>query len=209
MYNRFMGFKNLADAQNWYVNHILSSDTPKSERVVDSTKLCDLIYNSYAFEDLFYNTESQEQPVNNETLCKDIFSALYSPVMNRREKENLNTRERYFNNSVFNSVVKDDRFKELKKLCEDKEYVAYETAYAFAHSLQELLEQKPWKPDKNYLVIIEMLNRQVDKTVKDYIKIEYDKGGNLYILATQLDMIQKYAGADAKKPKLNRLGGQE
>ena len=35
------------------------------------------------------------------------------------------------------------------------------------------------------------------------------KGGNLYILATQLDLIQKYAGADAKKPKLNRLGGQE
>lgn len=50
---------------------------------------------------------------------------------------------------------------------------------------------------------------EVDKTVKDYIKIEYDKGGNLYILATQLDMIQKYAGADAKRPKLNRLGGQE
>lgn len=50
---------------------------------------------------------------------------------------------------------------------------------------------------------------EIDKTVKDYIKIEYDKGGNLYIQATQLEMIQKYAGADAKKPKLNRLGGQE
>ncbi len=50
---------------------------------------------------------------------------------------------------------------------------------------------------------------EVEGTVKDYIKIEYDKGGNLYILATQLDMIQKYAGADAKKPKLNRLGGGE
>ncbi len=50
---------------------------------------------------------------------------------------------------------------------------------------------------------------EVDKTTKDYIKIEYDKGGNLYILATQLEMIQKYAGSDAKKPKLNRLGGQE
>ena len=50
---------------------------------------------------------------------------------------------------------------------------------------------------------------EVDKTVKDYIKIEYAGGGNLYILATQLELIQKYAGADAKKPKLNRLGGQE
>ncbi len=50
---------------------------------------------------------------------------------------------------------------------------------------------------------------EVDKTIKDYIKIEYAKSGNLYILATQLELIQKYAGSDAKKPKLNRLGGQE
>ena len=37
----------------------------------------------------------------------------------------------------------------------------------------------------------------------------YAQGGNLYIPATQLDLIQKYASADAKKPKLNRLGGQD
>ncbi len=50
---------------------------------------------------------------------------------------------------------------------------------------------------------------EVDKISKDYMKISYAKGGNLYIPATQLDLIQKYAGADARKPKLNRLGGQE
>ena len=50
---------------------------------------------------------------------------------------------------------------------------------------------------------------EVDKKLKDYIKIEYSGGSNLYILATQLDLIQKYAGKDAKKPKLNKLGGQE
>lgn len=47
---------------------------------------------------------------------------------------------------------------------------------------------------------------QVDKVTKDYMKISYADGGNLYILATQLDLIQKYAGADAKKPRLNKLG---
>ena len=41
------------------------------------------------------------------------------------------------------------------------------------------------------------------------MKISYAQGGNLYIPATQLDLIQKYAGSDAKKPKLNRLGTQE
>ncbi|MGN1165030.1 MAG: transcription-repair coupling factor [Lachnospiraceae bacterium] len=50
---------------------------------------------------------------------------------------------------------------------------------------------------------------EVDKISKDYMKISYAKGGNLYIPATQLDLIQKYASADAKKPKLNRLGTQE
>lgn len=50
---------------------------------------------------------------------------------------------------------------------------------------------------------------EVDKITKDYMKIAYAKGGNLYIPATQLDLIQKYASADAKKPKLNRLGSQE
>ncbi len=50
---------------------------------------------------------------------------------------------------------------------------------------------------------------EVDKVIKDYIKIEYRDGGNLYILATGLNVIQKYAAADAKKPKLNKLGSQE
>ena len=51
---------------------------------------------------------------------------------------------------------------------------------------------------------------EVDDVLKDYIKIEYN-GSNLYILATQLDMLQKYASsaADGAKPKLSRLGGQE
>ncbi len=50
---------------------------------------------------------------------------------------------------------------------------------------------------------------EVEKKLKDYIKIEYAGSGNLYILATQLEMLQKYASADAKKPKLNKLGGSE
>ena len=50
---------------------------------------------------------------------------------------------------------------------------------------------------------------EVEKVVKDYIKIEYRDGGNLYIPATGLDLIQKYASAEAKKPKLNKLGSKE
>ena len=54
---------------------------------------------------------------------------------------------------------------------------------------------------------------EVDRKTKDYIKIEYAGGSNLYILATQLEQIQKYAGKETgdgtRSPKLNKLGGQE
>ncbi|MCR5656724.1 MAG: transcription-repair coupling factor [Butyrivibrio sp.] len=54
---------------------------------------------------------------------------------------------------------------------------------------------------------------ETDKVARDYIKISYADGGNLYVLATGLNVIQKYAsgdaggdGAKARKPKLNKLG---
>lgn len=51
---------------------------------------------------------------------------------------------------------------------------------------------------------------EMEKVVKDYMKIEYRDGGNLYVLATGLDVIQKYASSDAEKvPKLNKLGSKE
>lgn len=50
---------------------------------------------------------------------------------------------------------------------------------------------------------------EMSGVIKDYIKIEYRDGGNLYVLATGLDVIQKYASAEAKKPKLNKLGSKE
>ena len=49
----------------------------------------------------------------------------------------------------------------------------------------------------------------VDGTEKDYMKIQYAGGANLYVLATQFDKIQKYSGAEGAKPKINKLGGKE
>ena len=50
---------------------------------------------------------------------------------------------------------------------------------------------------------------QRDRVTKDYLKVEYGDGGNLYIPATRLDRIQKYAGSQAAAPKLSKLGGTE
>lgn len=49
----------------------------------------------------------------------------------------------------------------------------------------------------------------VDGISKDYLKIGYANEGVLYVNINQMDMIQKYIGAEGKKPKLSKLGGQE
>ncbi len=50
---------------------------------------------------------------------------------------------------------------------------------------------------------------EVERVVKDYIKIEYAGGGTLYVLATAMDAVQKYSGPEGKHPKLNRLDSPE
>ncbi|WP_407894396.1 transcription-repair coupling factor [Lacticaseibacillus sp. N501-2] len=49
----------------------------------------------------------------------------------------------------------------------------------------------------------------VDGVHKDYITIVYQKGDQLFIPVSQLNMVQKYVAADGKKPKINKLGGAE
>ena len=50
---------------------------------------------------------------------------------------------------------------------------------------------------------------EVDRVTKDYIAIEYSGGAKLFILASQLDLIQKYSSKESRRPKLNKLGGTE
>lgn len=50
---------------------------------------------------------------------------------------------------------------------------------------------------------------QVDRVAKDFIKIEYGDGGNLYVPVSGLNVLQKFASQSAKKPKLNKLNSNE
>ena len=44
---------------------------------------------------------------------------------------------------------------------------------------------------------------------KDYMKIIYQGGDNLYVPIDQMDKVQKYIGSDVEKVKLNKLGSSE
>ena len=48
-----------------------------------------------------------------------------------------------------------------------------------------------------------------DGTTKDYIKIKYKNDDILYVPISNLDMIRKYVGGEAVKPKINRIGGKD
>lgn len=49
----------------------------------------------------------------------------------------------------------------------------------------------------------------VDGVQKDYMKISYRDGGNLFVPVNQMDLVQKYIGTGSASPKLNKLGGQD
>ncbi|MFZ5966673.1 MAG: transcription-repair coupling factor [Bacillota bacterium] len=50
---------------------------------------------------------------------------------------------------------------------------------------------------------------KVEGAKKDYFKIKYSDSDLLYVPIEQMDMVQKYIGADGMMPKLNKLGGAE
>ena len=47
---------------------------------------------------------------------------------------------------------------------------------------------------------------ETDDIEKDYVKVEYADGGFLYVLATKLECLERFASKTAKVPKLNKLG---
>jgi transcription-repair coupling factor (superfamily II helicase) len=49
----------------------------------------------------------------------------------------------------------------------------------------------------------------VEGASKDYLKIKYQGDDFLYVPTNQLDLIQKYIGADGKIPRLHKLGGTD
>ncbi|EOD00344.1 transcription-repair coupling factor [Caldisalinibacter kiritimatiensis] len=50
---------------------------------------------------------------------------------------------------------------------------------------------------------------KVQGVKKDYLTIKYSGNDRLYVPVDQMNLIQKYIGSDAVKPKVNKMGGSE
>ena len=159
-------FTDIPSAELWLTNTLLGRRGTVTGQVLNTTRLTDLIYTALSFEDVYYQTESPEFPVNAEALAADLFSALFSPILKKADAPSIHLRERHFNKPVLECVIRDDRFDTLKGLCEDKELTSFEAASAFAHTLHDLLQAKPYQPTVDHLSVIRTLNEQMRDTIE-------------------------------------------
>lgn len=157
-------YSDLSEADKSLTKFLLGRSASVSERLLTSTKLTDLIYQSMSIEDIYYGNETAA--VNTEKLAADIFTALFSPVIRKKDEEYINLRERCFNKPILDCIIFDDRFDVLKKLCEDKELTSYEAASTFAKKLNGLLQEKLQKANMRYISVINELNGQINRTAE-------------------------------------------
>jgi transcription-repair coupling factor (superfamily II helicase) len=54
-----------------------------------------------------------------------------------------------------------------------------------------------------------LVRRNLDGREREYLALEYDAGGELYVPVHQADRLTRYVGAEGIEPTLDRLGGQE
>jgi transcription-repair coupling factor (superfamily II helicase) len=54
-----------------------------------------------------------------------------------------------------------------------------------------------------------LVQRELDNHVREFLAMEYEGGGQLYVPVHQADRLTRYIGAEGAIPALDRLGGQE
>lgn len=167
MRDRYRTEKDLPIAESWLEDYLLKRKNPVSERLLHATRLTDLIYESFTREEPipedmgFYGSSP-----NLKSLAQDLFTALYSPVIRRKEDDSVKLRERMLNGPLFERCVRNDRFDYLKSLCEDKELPSYDAVSAFCKTFLQKMPVIPEDiPNLRYLNIIEELNKQVEKAI--------------------------------------------
>ena len=165
MRNRYQKEQDLLTAKKWLDSYLLTRKNPISSRLLHTTHLTDLIFSSFDREQPVRRFEQTESLPNMESLAKDVFTALYSPVLRRKEEHSLKLRERLLNRPLLERIIQNDRFDVLKALCEDKELPSFDAVSAFCEAFAENLPAEA-VPEQHWLKVIEQLQKQVEQTIQ-------------------------------------------
>ena len=165
MRNRYQTERDLPLAEKWLDSYLLTRKNPVSDRLLHTTRLTDLIYSSFDKQQPVRRFPQNESIPNMESLAKDLFAALYSPVLRRKEEDSVKPRERILNKPLFERIIGNDNFDNLKGFCEDKELPSYDAVSAFCEAFAGNLSAADI-PDLHYLEIIEQLKEQAEKAIQ-------------------------------------------
>ncbi len=165
MRDRYRREKDLPQAKKWLEDYFLTRKLPISERLLYTTRLMDLIYDSFDKEQTVQQTPQNKNVPNMESLAKDLFAALCSPVLRRKEDDSIKLRERILNKPLFDRIISNDRFDAMKDLCENKELPSFDAVSGFCEAFAENLSTTDI-PELHFLSTIEILQEHVEKTVQ-------------------------------------------
>lgn len=165
MRNRYQNKQDLPLAEKWLDSYLLTQKNPTSGRLLHTTRLTDLIYEGFEKEQPIRLFPVGTDTPNLESLAKDLFAALYSPVLRRRDADSIRQKERILNQPLFERIVRNDHFDELKCFCEDKELPSYHAVFAFCETLVRDFPAADI-PELRYLKVIEQLTVQAKRAIQ-------------------------------------------
>ena len=137
----------------------------KGNPVLYTTRLTDLIYQGFAAQQPINRFSSDRNTPDMESLAKDLFAALYSPILRRKDEDSVKLKERMLSKPLFEKIVGSGYFNELKGLCEDKELPSYDAVSAFCNVLVRDFPAID-TPELRYLDVIEQLTMQAKKAIQ-------------------------------------------
>ena len=172
------------------------------------------------FEDLKAWREQKYRIVilaGSKSRCENLCSALLSEGFTyeyQDEYENLS--QRGVISVVHGSLTKGFEYPLINTvIVSDKEIFAKEKKTRKVKKDKNKLESYTELTEGDYVVhtfhgigkYLGLVSMKVEGVTKDYLKIAYRDGDYLYVPVSQMDLISKYIGVDAKEIKLNKLGG--
>jgi uncharacterized protein with von Willebrand factor type A (vWA) domain len=119
-------------------------DRPRSNRIMKSTKLEDMIY-----ADLREGDEVMEKIEDDcagkltalRTLPRDVFQCFYSLMPKQRDENELSDAAKAFGAPLIRKMLADDEYSAIKSVCEGRRLPAYEAALAFSEKITENLDE--------------------------------------------------------------------
>ena len=165
MRDRYQKEQDLPLAERWLENYLLTRKQADSRQLLHTTRLTDLIYQGFAAQQPINRFSSDRNTPDMESLAKDLFAALYSPILRRKDEDSVKLKERMLSKPLFEKIVGSGYFNELKGLCEDKELPSYDAVSAFCNVLVRDFPAID-TPELRYLDVIEQLTMQAKKAIQ-------------------------------------------